>query len=171
MAAGSDSRSSYFLFFPLILAALFVDIIRLPEVLNPYRPDFLSLFLVYFAVYDPRRVGIGWAWCGGLLLDFLTGAPLSQNALCMALQIYLILSQFRRFSQFAKWQQVIIILVVNLLGHVLGYWISHLAGNVSYDGSIVMSSLITALLWPAVVVLCLFLCRSLNIAPDTPKEN
>ncbi len=171
MAAGTESRSSYFLFFPLVLFALIIDIISLPEVLIPFRPDFLSLFVLFFAIFDPRRVNIGCAWISGLLLDFLLGSPLSQNALCLALQIFIILSQFQRFAQFAKWQQIIIIFVVNLLGHVLGYWISHLAGMVSYGGSIVLPSLITALLWPPVCLVCLFLCRSLNIAPNVPREN
>ncbi|MBU3827424.1 MAG: rod shape-determining protein MreD [Candidatus Anaerobiospirillum merdipullorum] len=171
MAAANDSRSTYFLFFPLLFMALVIDIIRLPEIINPYRPDILSLCVIFFATFDPARVNIGWAWIAGLLLDLLTGAPLSQHALCLALQVFLILSQFQRFALFALWQQILIILVVNLLGHVLGYWISHLAGQVNYEESIAASSVVTAALWPVISLLCLFLCRALNLAPPAHKEN
>lgn len=169
--AAPEAKSSYLLFFPLLLAALIVSIIRLPEALTPFRPDFLSLILIFFAVYDPRRINIGWAWLAGLLLDFLMGAPLAQNALCVSLQVFIILSQFKRFAQFNRWQQVIIVFIVNWLGHGLGFWISHIAGAVTYDTSVTIPAVITALLWTPACWLCLLLCQVLNIAPDAPKEN
>lgn len=171
MAANVETRSSYLLFIPLLLVALIVDIVRLPEFVAAFRPDFLALLLTFFAVYDPRRIGIVWAWCCGLLVDLLMGAPLGQNALCIALQIYLIMTQFKRFGQFAKWQQMIVILIINMLGHVLGYWISHIAGNVNYNDNLFYPSIITALLWPVVFYAVIFLCKAMNIAPNVPREN
>lgn len=166
-----QSRSVYFLFFPCVLAGLFLCIVHLPDRADAFRPDLLSLFLIFFSVFDPRRINMGWAWIAGLLLDFLTGAPLSQNALCLALQVYIIAAQFRRFAQFVLWQQMIIVFTVNLLSHVLGYWISHIAGNVSYEGNLLYPAVLTALLWPVVFYLCRLLCSGLNIKPDTPKED
>lgn len=166
-----EARSSYVLFFPVVLFSLILDIVRLPEVAAPFRPDFLALSLIFFAIFDPRRISIGCAWIAGLLLDLLTGAPLAQNALCLALQIYLIVTQFKRFALFAKWQQMIVILIVNILGHVLGYWISHIAGKVNYDDNIFYPSIITALLWPAVFYAGIFICKAMNVVPYKPKEN
>lgn len=165
-----ELRSSYLLFFPLVIFSLIVDIVRLPEVVSPFRPDIMTLVLIFFAMYDPGRFSIGWAWFCGLLLDLLTGAPLAQNALCAAMQIYLISSQFRRFALFAKWQQMIVIYIINILGHTLGYWISHIAGAVTYSANIVYPSVVTALLWPVVFYLVLFLCRAMNIKLQLPRE-
>ncbi len=165
-----EPRSSYLLFFPLVIFALIVGIVRLPEVVAPFRPDIVTLVLIFFAMYDPGRFSIGWAWICGLLLDLLTGAPLAQNALCEALQIYLISSQFRRFAIFAKWQQMIVIYIINILGHTLGYWISHIAGTVTYNTNIIYPSVVTALIWPVFFYLSLFLCQAMNIKLLLPKE-
>jgi cell shape-determining protein MreD len=43
-------------------------------------PDFLALVLVFWNVFQPRRVGIALAWLLGILMDVHSGSLLGQHA-------------------------------------------------------------------------------------------
>ena len=57
-----------------ILIALILMLIPLPEWAHSLRPEWLVLVLIYWTMALPHRVGIGTAFCCGLLLDVLRGA-------------------------------------------------------------------------------------------------
>lgn len=169
--AQEQRRSVYLVFLPLLLICLIFEIFRLPEVLAAYRPDLLTLVLIYFSVFDPRRVNIEIAWLCGLVVDLLTGAPLGINGLSYALEVYLVVSQFRRFALFAKWQQIIIIALVTFLGQVLGFWVGHLIGQTVYEVSFIGPTATTAILWPAAALVCALLCRSFAVNPAVERKD
>ncbi|HIV54618.1 MAG TPA: rod shape-determining protein MreD [Candidatus Anaerobiospirillum stercoravium] len=162
-------RSSYLIFFPLLFIMLILEIVHLPALIAPYRPDFLALLLIFFASSDPKRINVGWAWCSGLLLDLLSGAPLGFNALILAFQVYIILSQFKSFISFMLWQQIIIIGIVNLIGHIVVYWAGHLIAQGTYSGNFGWPTVVTMVLWPFMMVLLVALWRVFNIVSASVK--
>lgn len=166
-----QKHSTLMLFFPMLFVCVMFEIFRLPEVLDPYRPDLLSLLLIFFVVYDPRRIHMEMAWLSGLIVDLLSGSPLGLNALSLALQVYLIASQFRRFGIFARWQQVIVVGLVNFLGQVFGFWVGHIIGQTAYEANFVDHTLTTALLWVPMALLCAMLCRSFAVAPRKDEQD
>ena len=50
-----------------LLLAMVLRIIPLPKEWFVYNPDWVLLFLIYWAMAVPERVGLGYAWCVGLL--------------------------------------------------------------------------------------------------------
>ncbi len=166
-----QKHSSFMLFLPLVFLCLMFEIFRLPEVIAPYRPNLLALVLIYFSVFDPRRINIEIAWICGLLIDLMTGAPLGINALSYALQIYLIVSQFKRFAIFAKWQQLIIIVLVNFLGQVLCFWIGHIMGQTVYEVNFAARTVTTGILWIPTAFICALLCSSFSITPSQDRRD
>ena len=62
-----------------LLIALLVDMLPLGP--QPAKPDFVAVVLVFWNVHQTRRVGIGWAFFLGLLIDAHHGALLGQHAL------------------------------------------------------------------------------------------
>ena len=80
-------RSSLVLFLPVLFIVFLLEITSLPEVVQDYRPDLLSLTLLFFAISEPRKYSIEVAWICGLILDLLTGSPLGVHAMVLALQI------------------------------------------------------------------------------------
>lgn len=161
----SNRRSIYVVFLPLIFIGLVLQIIRLPDLLENNRPDFIVLVLIYFSVLDNRQLSIEIAWITGLLLDLLSGAPLGINAFMMAAQVYLIVSQFTKFAAYRIWQQAIIICVINLLVNVIGYWIGHILGlNYSHSSYIIPSVMLFAL-WPLFYAVSTILCKAFLVIP------
>jgi len=74
-----------------IIVAVVVMLIPMSEGLRAVRPEWLLLTLMYWALALPYRMGVGYAWFVGLLMDVLTGGPLGVLAFSYALVIYLVL--------------------------------------------------------------------------------
>ena len=62
-----------------LLAALVLEMVPLGR--HPAAPDLLAVVLVFWVVYQPRRVGVGLGFVFGLLVDVHSGAVLGQHAL------------------------------------------------------------------------------------------
>lgn len=158
-----NSRSTVVIFIPLIFFSYFLEIVRLPAFVSAYRPDFLLLVLLFFAVYDPKRYSIEVAFICGLILDLLNGAPLASNGLLCAFVLFLIKSQFKKFNQYSKLQQAFIVGVINFLVHIVIYWIEHIIVQITYDVKFLIPSIVTGVFCPLVFLLCAFLCKLTNV--------
>ncbi|MBP8080274.1 MAG: rod shape-determining protein MreD, partial [Aeromonas sp.] len=92
-----------------ILLALCLSILPLPFQFEPFRPDWLAMVLIYWALALPHRANVGTAWVAGLLLDVLLGSTLGVRAMAMAITTYLAAFQFQKIRNFSLWQQALII--------------------------------------------------------------
>ena len=63
------------------LAALALTVLPLPDWVALIRPEWVALVLIYWCMALPGRVGVGFAWITGLLLDVLRAGLLGQHAL------------------------------------------------------------------------------------------
>ena len=162
---------SFTVLLPLLILALIVQIVKLPDVVQNYRPGFVVLILIYFCLLDPLRVNVEIAFVTGLLLDFLSGAPLGINALLFTTQLYLIISQFHRFATYTWWQQGLIIGFINLLVCVIGFWIEHIIGLNVNQVNFLINAAIVAALWAPVKVLCHMLCVTFAVIKPTRSGN
>ena len=67
----------WFIFLSLIAAAV---LNFLPTAHWPGMPDWVALVLCFWSVREFRRVGMGWGFVLGLLMDVADGAVLGQHA-------------------------------------------------------------------------------------------
>ena len=72
----------------MILLALMLTLVPLPEALDPLRPDWVVLILIYWAMTAPRSYNVGSAWIIGILLDVAQGTLLGQHALALCVVVY-----------------------------------------------------------------------------------
>lgn len=169
MLTGKTSRRSVLvLFIPMLMLALVLQTVKLPGNLEADRPNLIILVLIFFALREKSRISIEAAWLTGLGLDFLNGAPLGLNAFLCSVQIYLISSHFRQFTNYAWWQQAVIIGCVNWLAIVLGYWIEHILGQSYYATNFFVPAAVTAAMWPLVYGGCKLLCQAFTV--ETKEE-
>ena len=59
------------------IIALILTIVPLSESFAPARPEFAALFLIYWNMALPHRVGVGVGWTLGLFVDVITEPSLS----------------------------------------------------------------------------------------------
>ena len=82
-----------------IALALLLGLVPLPDLLQPIRPYWLALVLGCWVIETPERVGLGFAFCIGLLADLLYGGILGEQALRLVVFAF-ILQRFRARIRF-----------------------------------------------------------------------
>ncbi|MBU1330520.1 MAG: rod shape-determining protein MreD [Gammaproteobacteria bacterium] len=133
--------------------ALLLSVATLPKFMEIGRPLWLALFLTYWVLALPHRVGMTTAWCIGLLGDVLNGTLLGQNALILTLITFLVLTLHQRLRMFPMWQQSMVLMVVFGLAQLLHLWLNALTGSRPPTLAFVLPALVSALLWPWVCTL------------------
>lgn len=113
-------------------------------------PDFIAIVVVYWALYQPRRVGIGVAFAFGILMDVHAGALLGQHALAYSLLAYGAISLHRRLPWFGPLGRMLHLLPLFLIAQACSL-ITRLAVGDAFPGSAYfLPSFVATLLWPIV---------------------
>ena len=139
----------------------------LPLGRQPAMPDMLMVVLMFWAVHQPRRVGMGVAFVLGLAMDVNQGALLGQHALAYTLLNYVAVSIHRRLLWFGVLEQALQILPVFFAVHAVSQLVRLMAGGMFPGWSVLAAPLFEALLWPVATWLLLAPQRR---APD-PDQN
>ncbi len=130
------------------VVALLLTMLPLPELLQRLRPEWVTIVLIYWCMALPDRIGIGWAWLAGLMLDVATGSLLGQHALVLAIVAFLTLELHQRIRVFPLMQQSFAILVLVTMAQMINLWISSIINTPPSSWTYWFPSLISALLWP-----------------------
>lgn len=128
--------------------ALLLSVLPLPGWLEPARPEWVALVLIYWCMAVPNRVGVGVAWLVGLLLDVLRGGLLGQHALSLAIVAYITLQLYQRLRVFPPWQQAVSVVILVALHLLLQIWITGISGQTIEAWTFMVPALSSMLLWP-----------------------
>ena len=131
------------------LGAFALAILPLPAALEIYRPEWVTLVLIYWAMALPARVGVAIGWITGLLLDVLRDTLLGQYALALALVAFLTLHLHQRLRVFPLWQQGLSVCVLVMLQGLVVIWIKGLIGQSPGLWAVIAPALTSGLIWPA----------------------
>ena len=133
----------------------------------PAMPDLLALVLVFWAVHQPRRVGIVLAFVFGVVMDVHQGAILGQHALAYTLMSFGAVAMHRRLLWFDLPAQMLQVLPLFVLAQVTMLGVGLAAGGMFPGWSMWLAPVFQALLWPVATLLLLAPQRR---APD-PDQN
>ncbi len=136
-----------------LLIAIILAVLPMPEWTVWWRPAWVLLVLIYWAMVVPSRVAIGTAWCTGLLVDLLCGTLLGEHALGYAIVIYFINRMHIRLRMYPVMQQAVSVFVFVLMYQFIIYCIQGFIGELPSSRLYWMSSLTSMLLWPWLFVL------------------
>lgn len=132
-----------------LLVASLLAIVPFPVWAMDFRPEWVALVTIYWAMALPFRFGIGSAWVVGLFMDMLEGSILGLNAMVLAILAYITLSLHKRLRMFSPVQQSGLIFALVGLDLILSHWLQLASGNtVSSNLMFLMGALTSAVLWP-----------------------
>jgi rod shape-determining protein MreD len=117
MATTRTPQGGSFIVITIIIAMLLM-LVPLPDNVRFARPEWVLMTLIYWAMALPQRIGVGYAWCIGLLMDVLMGGTLGVEAFSYAFVIYLILRFHLQLRQYPLWQQALSIMVFVLVVNI-----------------------------------------------------
>ncbi|CAK0770989.1 rod shape-determining protein MreD [Gammaproteobacteria bacterium] len=135
-----------------LTVAFMLTLLPLPVWAAPSHPKWVLLVLIYWAMALPHRVGVGVAWLTGLFLDVFEETLLGQNALSLALAVYIVLKLHQRLRLFPRWQQAVLVLVLTSIHQIIGLWVRAVIGHAPARGDYWLSVLTTTAFWPWVFV-------------------
>ncbi len=136
-----------------IVVALMLMVIPLPDGTEPFRPDWVTLTLIYWAMMMPRTWSVGSAWIVGIVLDVAQGTILGQHALALSAVVFVTVKFHLLARVFPMQQLAATVFALLALYQFLLFWINGVAGidapAISYWAPVLSGTL----LWPVVMVL------------------
>jgi rod shape-determining protein MreD len=136
-----------------LLVALLANTVPMSGLALTLKPDFLALVLLYWCIQEPRLIGVGVAWCLGLMMDVVDATVFGQHALAYAVLAYGAGYFRRRVLRFSLWQQAAQVAVLLLLSSGLVLLVRVAGGAPPPRWTNAVGSLTGALLWPLVTAL------------------
>jgi rod shape-determining protein MreD len=138
-----------------LIAGLLLNLLPWHGLALSFRPDFVALVLLFWAIREPRKLGFAAAWIAGLLMDVGDGVILGQHAFAYTLGVYVAIMLHRRIQRFTLWQQAAHVLLLLLLLQTTMLVIRLFGGGVFPGPGYFLSCLTGAMLWPALSLLFL----------------
>jgi rod shape-determining protein MreD len=147
---GEGRISGWRVFFSVIVG-LGLAIVPMPRWMEILRPDFLLIFVIYWALTAPRMAGMTFAWMCGFAIDVLRGLVLGQHAFAFLAAAYLTHRWQLRMRIFPIWQQASAVFVILFVYHGFVWWIDGIIDAAANSWVRWLPLLTGTLLWPFVV--------------------
>jgi len=136
-----------------IVVSLMLMVVPLPDWATPYRPDWVALTLIYWAMMMPRTWSVGSAWIIGIVLDVAQATILGQHALALCLIVFVTVRFHLLMRVFPMQQLTATVFAILALYQFVLFWINGVAGvdvpAVNYWGPVITGTI----LWPVAVML------------------
>ncbi len=132
-----------------VLAALALTIMPLPAAIEDFRPDWVMMMLIYWAMVAPQKYSVGTAWLIGIVMDVAQGTMLGQHALTMCLIVFVTIRFHLQMRVFPLTQLTLTVMAMLSAYQFLLFWINGVAG-VTAPATVYWGPVITGtLIWPA----------------------
>ena len=158
----NKNTGGWILFISLLIAFL-LTALPLPHWADDWRPAWVAMVLIYWCMALPERIGIGIAWCMGLLLDVQQGALLGQNALGLALIAYFVIQIHKRFRIFPLVQQSCLVGFIIIFYLLISSWVTGIMGIPPETWTYWMPAISSMVLWPWLFVILRDIRRQYNV--------
>ena len=131
-----------------MFVGLMLSIMPLPESIAAFRPDWLALLAIFWAMQLPRTWSVGTAWIVGIILDVSYGTLLGQHALALCVIVFITVRFHLLMRVFPLSQLTATVFALLALYQFLLFWINGVA-SVSAAAATYWAPVITGtLIWP-----------------------
>ena len=131
-----------------LVVGLMLTIMPLPGTVEAFRPDWLAILLIFWAIQLPRTWSVGSAWIVGIVLDVSQGTLLGQHALALCVIVFVTVRFHLLMRVFPLSQLTATVFALLALYQFILFWINGVAGvtspSIAYWAPVITGSL----LWP-----------------------
>ena len=131
-----------------LIVGLMLTMMPLPDAARPFRPDWLALVVIFWAMQLPRTWSVGTAWCIGIVLDAAYGTLLGQHALALCIIAFITVRFHLLMRVFPLSQLTATAFALLALYQFLLFWVNGVAGvtapSSNYWGPVITGTII----WP-----------------------
>jgi rod shape-determining protein MreD len=145
-----------------ILIGLVLALLLLP--LGYMGPEWLLLINIYWAIALPNNSKLFLAFISGYFVDILYGQVLGITSLTYVVFIYIVLRLYNSLRYMTVTQQMIVISFFILIKQHLFVWSNYVIGIDSEYFDLIISSLLSGILWPPMYFTLRFIRRKFQIS-------
>tara|TARA_B100000686_G_scaffold274035_1_gene291907 strand:+ start:1370 stop:1894 length:525 start_codon:yes stop_codon:yes gene_type:complete len=149
-----------------LIIGLLLNLLPIQGYLLILRPDFVALILLFWGIYQPKRVGISIAFIMGILMDVANSNMLGQHALAYSVLIFIALTLRQRMHTFGLLKQVPQIGLLLILTQFIILFTELLKRSDFPGWHYFLASLTGMLLWPLISLLI----EMTNNSKNSPNE-
>lgn len=135
------------------LAALVLMVLPLPPLLEVWRPDWLTVLLIYWLMAIPHRVGFTTVVVLGLLTDILMGSGFGIYTIALLAIAYPVLRHFQRLRNQSMLQQMLFVGLLVLMKRAIVYELEHALNGAVFNLPYLYPVITSMLVWPWVYLL------------------
>lgn len=136
-----------------LFIALVAMLVPLPGPLQPFKPYWPALVLLYWSLESGDRVTLGMAFTVGLFADLLDGVLLGEQAMRLTAMVFIALRFRSRLRFFPMWQQALAVLALLINDRVLLMIVRIFAGESIPPATWWLAPFVGAALWPFLFLL------------------
>lgn len=130
------------------IVGLMLTVMPLADSVEPFRPDWLALVVIFWAMQLPRTWSVGSAWFIGIVLDVSYGTLLGQHALALCVIAFATVRFHLLMRVFPLSQLAATIFALLALYQFILFWVNGVAGvsapSITYWAPVITGTLI----WP-----------------------
>ncbi len=135
-----------------LFAAMVMSVWPLPPLISLWRPDWVVLFLLFWAIHD-RSMRLWAVWLLGVVVDVQTGDPLGMHCLSLTVVVWGGVQVAARVRVFSLWQTSILVAMLDAIYRLLNWVVLQALVAASHDWSFFWPVLTSALVWPVLLML------------------
>lgn len=136
-----------------LFIALFLNQVPLGQF--PFMPDWVALVLTFWCVHQPQRIGMGFAFVLGLLMDVIDGSVMGQHSLAYVPLAFAAGGLSRRILWFPLAQQALHVLPMLATAQLIMV-LARMSGGGEFPGlAYFAASFVAAALWHPLTYLLL----------------
>lgn len=143
--------------------ALILSVMPIPIWARNFRPQWVTLVLIYWCLAVPHIVNIGSAWALGIIQDTLLGTLLGQRALALSIVAFATIKLHLRIRIFPLWQQSFAVFILLLLDRLLDLWVIGATGQPTPDLWYWVPAFTSTIFWPWLYIVLRDIRRRFNI--------
>lgn len=152
----------------LVLVAIFVvafvlEIMPWPADFKGFRPTWVVLVLIYWALALPNKVSVGTAFVAGIVWDLILGSILGVHALVLSIGIYFVAKYHLILRNLSLWLQSLLVIVYIILIRFMIFFIEWVLHSAEFNGQELIGALISGILWPWIFLLMRHIRRGLHL--------
>jgi rod shape-determining protein MreD len=136
-----------------LVIALLLMLIPLPAPIQPLKPYWPALVLIYWSLEASDRVTLGLAFCVGVGADIFDGMLLGEQALRLTALVFIALRFRSRLRFFPMWQQTLAVLGLLMNDRILLLLVRILGGVPVPPPEYWLAPFVGAAFWPFVFLL------------------
>ncbi len=132
--------------------------------MQSYRLQWTTLVLIYWCLAIPERVGVGFSFLTGIMLDIITGSLLGQHAMSLSIIAFITVKTHQRIRVFPPWQQALFVIALLLLDRMLQVWVDGAIGRPAKDAGFWIAPLLGGVLWPWLFIIMRDIRRRFHVS-------